>query len=195
MVGVVEDVDHITRHAFQNEGDTVVLLGDNTNELGASEYLYVMENLVAGEPPSVDLLGERGLQHAVLAMIHQGLLHSAHDVSEGGLACALAESALGSGESPLGVHITLQDSLPVLPLLFGEAQGRVVASCDARSADAVLSLAKRHGVPGRTIGRVVPLDEGFRIDGRATSLEADVEVLADLFFRAIPNLMNGAGPT
>jgi phosphoribosylformylglycinamidine synthase len=195
MVGVLDDVDHITRHAFQNEGDTIILLGDNTDEMGASEYLYVIENLVAGEPPSVDLLGERSLQHAVLAMIHQGLLHSAHDVSEGGLACALAESALGTGEDPLGVHVTLQDALPVLPLLFGEAQGRVVVSCDARSADEVLQIAKRHNVPCRAVGKVVPSDEGFRIDGRASSLEADVEVLAEMFFGTIPKLMDGAGPS
>ena len=195
MVGVLEDVDHITRHAFQNVGDTIILLGDNTDELGASEYLYVMEGLVAGEPPSVDLLRERGLQHAVLAMIQHRLLHSAHDVSEGGLACALAESALGTGENPLGVQVTLHDAVPVLPLLFGEAQGRVVVSCDPQSADEVLLLAKRHGVPCRAVGQVVPSNEGFRIDGRATSLEADIEILAELFFGAIPNLMDGAAPS
>jgi phosphoribosylformylglycinamidine synthase len=195
MVGVLEDVDHITRHAFQNVGDTIILLGDNTDELGGSEYLYVVESLVAGEPPKVDLLGERGLQHAVLAMIQNGLLHSAHDVSEGGLACALAESALGAGESPFGVQVTLRDAIPVLPLLFGEAQGRIVVSCDPRSADEVLVLAKRHGVPGRAVGQVVSSDEGFRIDGRTATLEADVEILAEIFFGAIPNLMDGAGPS
>jgi phosphoribosylformylglycinamidine synthase len=195
MVGVLEDVDHITRHAFQNVGDTIILLGDNTDELGASEYLYVVEGLVAGEPPKVDLLGERGLQHAVLAMIRNRLLHSAHDVSEGGLACALAESALGSGESPFGVQVTLHDAIPVLPLLFGEAQGRIVVSCDPRSADEVLVLAKRHGVPCRAVGQVVSSDESFRIDGRTATLEADVEILAEIFFGTIPNLMDGAGPS
>ena len=195
MVGVLEDVDHITRHAFQNVGDTIILLGDNTDELGASEYLYVVEGLVAGEPPKVDLLGERGLQHAVLAMIRNQLLHSAHDVSEGGLACALAESALGSGESPFGVQVTLHDAIPVLPLLFGEAQGRIVVSCDPRSADEVLVLAKRHGVPCRAVGQVVSSDESFRIDGRTATLEADVEILAEIFFGTIPNLMDGAGPS
>ena len=195
MVGVLEDVDHITRHAFQNVGDTIILLGDNTDELGASEYLYVVEGLVAGEPPKVDLLGERGLQHAVLAMIRNQLLHSAHDVSEGGLACALAESALGPGESPFGVQVTLHDAIPVLPLLFGEAQGRIVVSCDPQSADEVLVLAKRHGVPCRTVGQVVSSDESFRIDGRTATLEADVEILAEIFFGTIPNLMDGAGPS
>jgi phosphoribosylformylglycinamidine synthase len=195
MVGVVQDVDHITRHAFQNEGDAIILLGNNTDEIGASEYLYVMEGLVAGEPPSVDLLGERSLQHAVLAMAQQGLLHSAHDVSEGGLACTLAESALGAGEDPFGVQVTLHDAVPVLPLLFGEGQGRIVVSCDPRSKDEILTLAKRYGVPGRAIGQVVPSDEGFRIDGRATTLEADTKTLAELYFGAIPKLMDGTEPS
>ena len=191
MVGVVEDIDHLTRHAFQHAGDTILLLGDNTDELGGSEYLYIMEGLVAGEPPSVDLLAERRLQHAVLAMIQSGLLHSAHDVSDGGLACALAESALGREEGPLGVDVTLHDTLPTVPLLFGEAQGRVIISCNARSLDDVLRLAKRHGVPCRSIGETVPAEDGFRITTRTPAIEVDLEVLSELFFDTIPNLMDG----
>ena len=191
MVGVVEDIDHLTRHAFQHAGDTILLLGDNTDELGGSEYLYIMEGLVAGEPPSVDLLAERRLQHAVLAMIQSGLLHSAHDVSDGGLACALAECALGREEGPLGVDVTLHDTLPTVPLLFGEAQGRVIISCNARSLDDVLRLAKRHGVPCRSIGEAVPAEDGFRITTRAPAIEVDLEVLSELFFDTIPNLMDG----
>ena len=192
MVGVVEDIDHLTRHAFQHAGDTILLLGDNTDELGGSEYLYIMEGLVAGEPPSVDLLAERRLQHAVLAMIQSGLLHSAHDVSDGGLTCALAESALGREDGPLGVDVTLHDTLPTVPLLFGEAQGRVIISCNARSLDDVLRLAKRHGVPCRSIGETVPAEDGFRITTRAPAIEVDLEVLSELFFDTIPNLMDGA---
>ena len=191
MVGIVEDVAHLTDAAFKDEGDAILLLGDNTDELGASEYLYVIENLVAGEPPSVDLLAERRLQHAVLAMIQEGLVQSAHDVSEGGLACALAESALGRGGSPVGVHVTLHDAISPLPLLFGEAQGRVVVSCDARSVDDALRIAKKHGVPCRQIGQVVAAEDGFRVEGRSATLEAEMETLSDLYFNAIPNLMNG----
>jgi len=195
MVGIVEDVAHLTHAAFEEEGDAIVLLGDNTDELGASEYLYVVEGLVAGEPPSVDLLAERRLQHAILAMIQKALLRSAHDVSEGGLACALAESALGRGGSPMGVHVTLHDALSPVPLLFGEAQGRIIVSCDTLSVDDVLRIAKKHGVPGRKIGRVVEADEGFRIEGRSVTLEVDVETLSELFFGTIPRLMDGATQT
>lgn len=192
MVGIVEDLAHLTEAAFKDEGDAIILLGDNTDELGASEYLYVIENLVAGEPPSVDLLAERQLQHAVLAMIQKGLLQSAHDVSEGGLACTLAESALGRGGSPMGVHVTLHDAISPLPLLFGEAQGRIVVSCDARSVDDALRIAKKHGVPCRQIGQVVAAADGFRVEGRSATLEVEVETLSDLYFGAIPRLMDGA---
>ena len=192
MVGIVEDVAHLTEAAFKDEGDAIILLGDNTDELGASEYLYVIENLVAGEPPSVDLLAERRLQHAVLAMIQKGLLQSAHDVSEGGLACTLAESALGRGGSPMGVHVTLHDAISPLPLLFGEAQGRIVVSCNARSVDDALRIAKKHGVPCRQIGQVVAAADGFRVEGRSATLEVEVETLSDLYFGAIPRLMDGA---
>jgi phosphoribosylformylglycinamidine synthase len=91
MVGVIDDVSRIVRHAFRAAGDDIVLLGENTGEIGGSEYLYVTADLVAGHPPSVDLEAERSLQQAVLKMIHQALLKSAHDCSEGGLAAALAE--------------------------------------------------------------------------------------------------------
>lgn len=189
MVGIVEDVNHLMDHAFKKEGDAIILLGDNTNELGGSDYLYVIEKLVAGEPPSVDLLAERSLQHAVLSMIQKGLLNSAHDVSEGGLACALAESALGQKTSPMGAHVTLHDSLDPVPLLFGEAQGRVIVSCDYNLAEDILRLSKSHGVPCRKIGRVVSAEDGFRIEGRSVMLDIDLDTISELFFGSIPLLM------
>ena len=189
MVGIVEDVSHLMSHEFKKEGDAIILLGDNTNELGGSDYLYVMEGLVAGEPPSVDLLAERRLQHAVLAMIQKGLLHSAHDVSEGGLACALTESALGQETSPMGVHVTLHESLYPVPLLFGEAQGRIVVSCDYNSVEDTLRLSKSHGVPCRKIGRVAAAEDGFRIEGRSVMLDVDLDTISELFFGSIPLLM------
>ena len=189
MVGIVEDVNHLMDPAFKKEGDAIILLGDNTDELGGSEYLYVIEKLVAGEPPTVDLLAERSLQHAVLSMIQKGLLNSAHDVSEGGLACALAESALGQKTSPMGVHVTLHDSLHPVPLLFGEAQGRIIVSCDYNIAEDILRLSKSHGVPCRKIGRVVSAKDGFRIEGRSVVLDIDLDTISELFFGSIPLLM------
>ena len=190
MVGIIDDIKHLTRPFFQESGDEILLLGNNTDELGGSEYLYVSEDLVAGEPPIVDLLAERQLQHSVLSMINKDLLQSAHDLSEGGLACALAESAFGNKTNPFGVDVVLQDRLEPIPLFFGEAQGRIIVSCKKHSSNQVLQTAKNHGVPCRLIGEVMPASSGFRIAGRTVSVELDIETMSDRFFNAIPDLMN-----
>ena len=178
MVGVIEDVSNITAQAFQNEGDDIVLLGANTAEMGGSEYLYVTADLVAGAPPAVDLLGERALQHCVLALIHDRLLSSAHDCSEGGLACAIAESALGNGEAPFGADVTIKDDLAPVAALFAESQGRVVISCDPSRTGEVLRIAERHDVPALKIGNVGPQGGAFRITLHEGSVECGVDEAA-----------------
>ncbi len=190
MVGVVEDVDQTCRHAFQDAGDAVLLLGTNTPEMGGSEYLYVLKGLVAGDAPSVDLLEERRLQHAVLAMVQQGLLHSAHDCAEGGLAVTLAESALGDGRRVMGLDVSLEDTLPPIPLFFGEGQGRVVVSCAPDDAETVMRLAQGHGVPCHRLGTVKAPGERFRIRAGASGVDVDPDALADAFFGAIPGIMD-----
>lgn len=193
MVGILDDVDKLTRHAFQSVGDAIVLLGDNTHELGGSEYLYVIHDLVAGPPPEVDLLGERRLQHAVLAAIQKGLVESAHDVSEGGLACALAECALGDGEALLGVEVTLDDPLPTAALFFGEAQGRVIVSCDSNNAEKLQQLARDHGVPSRVIGTVTEAASGFVMHAKSADMKVDLNSMKALFFDTISNIMDAGG--
>src|SRR5207237_6919715 len=94
MVGLIDDIDRITRAHFSTEGDSVVLLGTPTAELGGSEYLAGVHNLVAGAPPNCDLKGERDLIEAVLASIEAGGVRSAHDSSDGVLAVALADRCI-----------------------------------------------------------------------------------------------------
>jgi phosphoribosylformylglycinamidine synthase len=189
MVGIVEDVDHVVGLAFREAGHTILLLGDNTNEIGASEYLYALEGKVAGAPPSVDLLAERSLQQMLLAAIHDDLLASAHDVSDGGLAVALAECAAGDGESTFGVKVRLDDTIPAVPLFFGEAQGRAVVSCGPDSVDAVMALAEIHGVPCSSIGEVVPAARGFHVRAADSSIEVALDTLVELFYETIPRVM------
>jgi phosphoribosylformylglycinamidine synthase II len=192
MVGVVEDVDHITRHAFRNRGDVIVLLGSNSPEIGASEYLYVTAGLVAGRPPSVDLMGERALQQAVLAMIHEGLVSSAHD---GGLAATLAESALGDGDAPFGIDVVLDDDLPPIAVLFAESQGRIVLSCDPADADAVLRIADQHDVPARRIGTVGDPGGSLDIRLRRGRMSLSSARAAEAYFGAIPSIMDAPATT
>jgi phosphoribosylformylglycinamidine synthase II len=190
MVGVIEDVSTLTRHAFTTPGDDIILLGTNTAELGGSEYLYVTAELVAGAPPRVDLEGERALQQAVLAMIRARLLRSAHDCSEGGLACALAESALGDGESSLGVSVRLDDDVRPVGVLFGEAQGRIVVSCDPSRTQEVMRLAEKYEVPAAKIGNVTRAADGFSIEVRDASVKASIAAMNDAYFGALPRIMD-----
>lgn len=195
MVGLVEDIHRTGRSHFQGEGDAILLLGENTAELGGSEWLYVRRGMVAGAPPSVDLEGERRLQRCVLELVQTDRVRSAHDCAEGGLAVAVAESALGRGEAgdPIfGFELALDDPLPPLALLFGEAQGRVVVSAAPEGVAEVQEVARRHGVPCRPIGRVGAEGGEVRIRTRTAEVATDALAMADAFFGAIPRIMEGA---
>ena len=189
MVGLIDDLAHITRSGFQTPGDAVVLLGEPTDELGASEYLAAIHGLTAGSPPRVDLDGERRLIDALLDCVRSGLASSAHDCSDGGLAVALAECCMADRERQLGAEIDLSawSELSGRALLFGEAQGRVILSTAA--ADRVLAVAGRHRVPARVIGRVRPERDGLEIAVGRARLRAPIARLAAAYHEAIPRRM------
>jgi len=194
MIGVLEDVSKAIGHSFAAEGDTIVLLGTNREEIGASEYLYRTEGLVAGTPPAVDLAHERQLQRTLLALVREGLVKSAHDCSEGGLSCALADCAVGDHEGPWGVEITLEDGIAPVALFFGESLGRVVLSCAPERTEAVLQEAARHEVPATVIGRVGPRGGTFGIRAPRGTIELDSQAVADRYRDALPTLMEAGRP-
>jgi phosphoribosylformylglycinamidine synthase len=134
----------------------VILLGENTGELGGSEYLATMHATVAGMPPALNLEREAALQKLVIMLIRDARIESAHDCSEGGLAVALAESTFDTGG--LGVTVDLPaaggDAFAVNATLFGESASRIVVSARAEQAASVLAAAKAAGVPASEIGRV-----------------------------------------
>src|SRR5688572_16265766 len=154
MVGLVESLDHVTRLAFREDGDEIVLLGDPTDELGGSEYLARIHGVVAGPPPRCDLTKERAVIETLLEAVNAGLVRSAHDCSDGGLAVALAECAIADTERPVGAEIDLSiwAALPLRALLFGEAQGRIILT--TRDAPTVVAMAAARGVSAHRIGTV-----------------------------------------
>jgi phosphoribosylformylglycinamidine synthase subunit PurL len=190
MVGVLDDVERNVPAGFRAPGDAILLLGTNSAELGASAYLKVVQGRVAGDAPAVDLAAERALQEALLELAGGGLARSAHDCAEGGLAVCLAEAAVADPERPLGIEVELADELPGVPLLFGEAQGRVVLSAVEADVDRVLEIARRHGVPAARIGTVGEPDGRFRIATRGgLRLDLPAPALARAYHDAIPALM------
>ena len=191
MVGLVESLAHITRSAFSTDGDgdVIILLGENTDEIGGSEYLQRIHGVVAGAPPRCNLAAERALVDALLESIREGAVRSAHDCADGGLAVALAECVMMDRARVTGAEVDLSrwTSLPMRALLFGEAQGRVLVSTpDPR---AVMATALRHGVPAANIGTVRCGRETLDITVGSRRLTAHIEQLAAAYHEAIPRIM------
>ncbi len=153
MLGVIDDPQWITPSGFQDEGDCIVLLGPEVTHLGGSQYLYQRMKVVVGPCPEMHLETEREVQAVCRKAIRAGWVKSAHDLSEGGLAVALAEACIRS-ERQLGAGITMNAQPRLDIALFGEAQSRILMSCAASVLDSLMQLAKAHNVTARKIGTV-----------------------------------------
>ncbi|MFY0544832.1 phosphoribosylformylglycinamidine synthase subunit PurL [Brevibacillus sp. H7] len=175
MVGLITDVDHITTQYFKGEGDIIILLGETFAELGGSEYQKLVTGSISGRPPQLNLKKEAALQQLVLKAIRQGLVRSAHDLSEGGLGVALAESCFGQ---EMGATVELATELRTDIALFSESQSRILLSVKAADAEAVLALANELGVPAQAIGTtggnrlVVKVNGGEAINAPLSDLKA-----------------------
>ena len=161
MIGLVEDVRLVVQPGFKQPRDLVALLGATADDLSISEYAAVIdgvataEMIAGGTVPRIDLQVETAVQNACLAAAEAGLLHSAHDCSDGGLAVALAESCFSSLNRPrLGANISLAGSLPVTSALFSESPSRIIISFAASSRTEIESIAQRENCPLTVIGEV-----------------------------------------
>jgi len=167
MVGLIEDVHRHTTQWFKGEGDVVVLLGEGGEGLGGSEYLKVIHGLDRGRP-HIDMDMEVRVQRACLEAMRGGIIKSAHDPSEGGLASALAECCISSPNGCIGVDITLPQygdeksrnqkseirNIRWDALLFGESQSRIIVSMAEEDVTKFMSIADKNSVSAIIIGRV-----------------------------------------
>jgi phosphoribosylformylglycinamidine synthase II len=162
MVGIIDDVEKRVTAGFKAAGDVVLLVGETHDDLGGSEYLKVCAGQVAGRPPRLDMAVERRAHHFVLDAAAQGLLQSCHDLSDGGLAIAFAESCLLGG-----IGATCESVEPTAMALFSESQSRFLVSSTAEHAGEVERLAVAAGVPIKGIGSVggdaVQVAPGLRV--------------------------------
>jgi phosphoribosylformylglycinamidine synthase len=190
VVGVVEKLEHVTTQWFKDEGDAIILLGEiaDTNDplfgLGGSAYLQLIHGKKTGSPPRCDLEAAKTLHTTLLGLIQSGLIKSAHDCSEGGLAVALAESCVsqlvgrntprligaaidltthpadslspsgGEGQGEGAAPAKTEAVTRLDALLFGETQSRVVITCKSLDAVKVVERARLMGVPANRIGTV-----------------------------------------
>jgi len=184
MVGLVEQLEHITTQWFRNEGDTIMLLGVTRDEIGASEYLSVIHNETRGPVPELDLNFEKQLQAALLGAIKSGWVNSAHDTSDGGLAVALAECCISDREHQIGATIDFKSDIRPDCLLFGESQSRIIVSCAPKMAAAIAEICSRLSVPTAVIGKVG--------DNRLTIgklVDLPIDELSDTWYNALPRMM------
>ena len=154
MVGLIDKVASAITPWFKAAGDVVVLLGRTREELGGSEYLKVVHGRVKGTPPWIDLRLEQAVQSCCIAAIEKSILRSAHDISDGGIAIALAECCISGPEKPLGVRIEMREMIRGDALLFSESQSRIVVSLAEENLEQLRQVAAEHHVPMQVIGSV-----------------------------------------
>lgn len=197
MVGVLDDISRRLTMGFKDDGDFIVLIGETRDELGGSEYLQVIHGLETGRPPALDLQRERAVQQVCLQAAREGILKSAHDCSEGGLAVTLAECCIAGGRgaiAPLEPWLfNAQESLRCDAFFFGESQSRIVVGVSGEEAVRRLAvMAGGSDVTIRMIGQVGGANlkiDWVRKDDYERLIDLPVVELEDAWRNAIPRLM------
>ncbi len=157
MVGLIENLNHITPSNFQSLGDQIWLLGETFAELGGSCYQEISSGRIFGDAPKLELDREKRLQEAVLSAIESGLVSSAHDLSLGGLAVALVKASTES----FTASVSFESALRADEFLFSESQSRILLSIPNQFSALLQSIMAEHKIPAMMIGEVV--SDQFRI--------------------------------
>jgi len=194
VVGILEDVHKSVKMHFSAPGRTIVLLhagepGDITDaqsEFGSSEYAKEVLGVLWGYPPELELEQEAALQKAVIEMIESGLLDSAHDCSDGGLAVALAEKSFATN---IGAHVNLASGgLPAEFALFGEDSSRIIVSCDPANLSRIKEVGAEHGVLADAIGDTIPGQLEISLDGKV-AISAAISQLDEAYENALESTL------
>jgi phosphoribosylformylglycinamidine synthase II len=213
ILGLLDDASHVLKIAFRNSDDVIVLLDGSTSftshsersprseesastrEFSSSEYSKTVGQIVAGEPPAIDLAAEKRLIDCLVALAGQGMVTSAHDISEGGLAVTLAESCfslvagLQTRSFPLGATMKINDVGPAESALFGESGARCVVTVAPENIAALQSVAAQYRVTADQIGQVTG-DGTLRIQykGRAV-IDSPVGELRDIWANSLERVL------
>jgi phosphoribosylformylglycinamidine synthase subunit PurL len=188
MLGLIEDVKHITTSRFKNEGDLIAVIGkkpEPNDGIGGSEYLKIVHNKIAGDAPEIDPGYEKKLHLALLGMIRNGLINSAHDISEGGIAVALVECCVMDRKHSIGCKIDFSYNGRKDFELFNESQSRVIISFDKKDKTKCEDICRKHDIGfiklGVTGGTSIIIDE---------MIDTDLENVKDSYFNSIRRIMD-----
>jgi phosphoribosylformylglycinamidine synthase II len=174
MVGILDDATKQMTFSFKATGDHIYMVGSPYNDINSSEYLRVVHGVQYSHVPHFDLDEECAVQQAVQSLIKNGIIRSAHDVSEGGLFVTLTECAMASG---LGFSIETDSNFRKDAYLFGESQSRVIVTVDTAHEDELVNYLNGNNVPFSTLGQVQ--GERLEIDGQDFGPIADWRSLYD----------------
>ncbi len=185
MVGVLEDSSKHMDISFKDPGDIIVAIGALNGELGGSEYLKQCHGKIEGPIPAVNLDLELSLHRICLDLISKGIIKSAHDVSDGGVSVNISESICGAQEN-IGAEISIDRKLREDQILFGETQGVIVVTLDAKDLHHVALIAQEHNVHTQTIGTVTD-SANLKIN---ESINLDREELEKAYFHTLSGIMS-----
>jgi phosphoribosylformylglycinamidine synthase len=169
MLGLIDKKEHITTSNFKYYGDAIFLLGEIRGDISGSEFLAIEHGITAGDAPYFNLQTEVRLQECCLELITSGLLHSAHDISDGGLITALLESSF-TGKNKFGFNVSLNvNTIPFHNILFGEEQSRIIISAEQKSEEALNTICSKHNIVITKLGNVTDnlvgiINKDFTID-------------------------------
>jgi len=196
VLGILDDASRVVKIAFRNAGDVIVLLDGvdaaerarhavSLREFSSSEYSKTVGYVVAGEPPAIDLAAEKRLIDCLVALATDGVVVSAHDISDGGLALTLAESCFASPQA-VGANVKLQDSDAAAEFeSFGERGARCVVSVAPAKLAALQGIARQYGVEASEIGQVTSRPSlSIEHKGRAV-IDSPVEGLRDVWANSL----------
>lgn len=185
MVGLVEDIKNITTSYFKNEEDLIYLLGEDFEELGGSEYLKVIHNLVVGDAPKIDLEKEKKLHQVLLNLIKEKIINSAHDISEGGIISALTECCIINNEKIIGAEVNIPIKTREDFSFFSESQSRIIVSLSKEKEKSFLKMMNAMNFPFTFLGKTKS-DKYLNINNK---YKFDLNYLNDIYFNTISRIM------
>jgi phosphoribosylformylglycinamidine synthase II len=181
MVGLIPDLANLPQAHFVEKGDRILLLGEDAGEFGGSAYLRLLYRIEQGQPPAVNLGDEEKLASLLRFLAYEGLLRTAHDLSEGGLAIALAEACF---RKRLGARVKVG---LLARNLFSETQARAIVAVRPAEVDKVLEEAEGFGVPAKEIGEVG--GDRLVIEADGAKIDAPVAELYQIWSTALPRAL------
>ena len=185
MVGLIEELKDITTSYFKDGNDLIYVLGEDFEELGGSEYVKVIHARVAGDSPNINLETEKKLHDSLLAAIKRGIIKSAHDISEGGAAVALAECCIMNDEKLIGAEVDFSVKSREDFSIFSESQSRIIISVSEEHKDELEKILSGKNQTFKLIGKTG--GDRLKINGK---IDLALNDLADIYFNTISRIMN-----